>query len=82
MDIFLRKIDPVAMKKIDEIAKRKSISRQEFLKSIVEKVAYEPEQNEKEMRLEWIISKNINAMEKMIDKVDQLESLLCDLMEE
>ncbi|WP_249598701.1 hypothetical protein [Peribacillus frigoritolerans] len=82
MDIFLRKIDPVAMKKIDEIAKRKSISRQEFLKSIVEKVAYESEQNEKEMRLEWIISKNINAMEKMIDKVDQLESLLSDLMEE
>lgn len=82
MDIFLRKIDPVAMKKIDEIAKRKSISRQEFLKSIVEKVAYEPEQNEKEMRLEWIISKNINAMEKMIDKVDQLESLLSDLMGE
>ncbi|CAK6481071.1 hypothetical protein BFRIPA_00125 (plasmid) [Peribacillus frigoritolerans] len=43
MDIFLRKIDPVAMKKIDEMAKKKSISRQEFLKSIVEKVAYEKE---------------------------------------
>lgn len=82
MDILLRNIDPVAMKKIDEMAKRKSISRQQFLKSVIEKIAYEPEQNEKEMRLEWIISKNITVMEKMIDKVDQLESLLSDLMEE
>ena len=55
MEIKIRNVDPVALKKIDEMAKRKSISRQEFLKSVVEKVAYEKEQNEKEMRLELII---------------------------
>ncbi|MDM5304316.1 hypothetical protein [Peribacillus frigoritolerans] len=82
MDIILRNIDPVAMKKIDEMAKRKSISRQEFLKSIVEKIAYEKEQNEKEMRMEMIISKNILVMEEMTKTIIRLENFLVDLMEE
>ncbi|MBE2978464.1 hypothetical protein [Priestia megaterium] len=32
MDMLLRDIDPIAVKKIDEIAKEKKISRQDFLK--------------------------------------------------
>ena len=59
MDLLLRNIDPIAVKKFDEMAKKKSISRQEFLKSVLEKVAYE-----KEPRLEMIISKNILVMEE------------------
>ncbi|MCY8231999.1 hypothetical protein [Priestia endophytica] len=82
MDIFLRNIDPIAVKKIDETAKKKSISRQEFLKSAVEKIAYEKEITEREIRLEMIIAKNIQAMEKMTDRVEQLENVLADLMEE
>ncbi|MGZ9817478.1 hypothetical protein ACXM0N_16425 [Peribacillus simplex] len=82
MDIFLRNIDPVVIKKIDEMAKRKSVSRQVFLKSIVEKVAYEKEQNEKEMRMEMIISKNILVMVKMSEAVERLENLMYELMEE
>ncbi|MFD4820128.1 hypothetical protein [Peribacillus butanolivorans] len=82
MDIFLRNIDPIAIKKIDEMAKRKSISRQEFLKSIVEKIAYEPEQNEREMRLEMIIKKNNQIMEEATNTISRFENLLVDLTEE
>lgn len=82
MDIFLRNIDPVAMKKIDEMAKKKSISRQELLKAVIEKVAYEKEQNEKDMRMEMIISKNIFVMEKMAESVERLENLMYELLEE
>lgn len=82
MDIFLRNIDPIAVKKIDKFAKEKSISRQEFLKSVVEKVAYEKEVTEREMRLEWIIEKNTHVMAEMIDAVNRLENFLVDLMEE
>ncbi|SFQ85791.1 hypothetical protein [Priestia endophytica] len=32
MEIKVRNVDPVAVKKIDELAKEKGISRQEFLK--------------------------------------------------
>ncbi|TKG98622.1 hypothetical protein FC682_26300 [Peribacillus simplex] len=82
MDIFLRNIDPIAVKKFDEMAKKKSISRQELLKAVIEKVAYEKELSEREMRLELIISKNIFIMEKVADRVDRLENLLSDLMKE
>jgi hypothetical protein len=82
MDIFLRNIDPIVVKKFDEMAKKKSISRQEFLKSVLEKVAYEKEMSEKEARLEMLVTKNIHVMEKMNDRVERLENLLADLMEE
>ncbi|MCK1985997.1 MULTISPECIES: hypothetical protein [unclassified Peribacillus] len=82
MDIFLRNIDPIVVKKFDEMAKKKSISRQEFLKSLLEKNAYEKDIDEKEARLEMIISKNIEAMEQMNNSVTRLENLLADLMEE
>ncbi|MEC0276110.1 hypothetical protein [Peribacillus frigoritolerans] len=82
MDIFLRNIDPIVVKKFDEMAKKKSISRQEFLKSLLEKNAYEKDVDEKEARLEMIISKNIEAMEQMNNSVTRLENLLADLMEE
>lgn len=82
MDIILRNIDPVAVKKIEEMSKKKNISRQEFLKSAVEKIAYEKEVSEKDARLEMIISKNIEVMEQMSNSVNRLENLLADLMEE
>ncbi|MCM3675638.1 hypothetical protein M3699_17620 [Peribacillus simplex] len=82
MDIILRNIDPVAMKKIDEMAKRKSISRQEFLKSIVEKVAYEPEINENEFRLESIIKMNFQIMKEATITINRFENLLVELTEE
>lgn len=82
MDIFLRNVDPIAVKKFDEMAKKKSISRQELLKSVIEKVAYEPERNENEMRMEMIISKNILVMEEMMKTVKRFENLMIDLMEE
>ncbi|KON68899.1 hypothetical protein AKG34_08945 [Peribacillus butanolivorans] len=82
MDILLRNIDPVAMKKIDEMAKRKSISRQEFLKSIVEKVAYEPEINENEFRLESIIKMNFQIMKEATITINRFENLLVELTEE
>ncbi|MGM0924645.1 MAG: hypothetical protein ACQEWW_26255 [Bacillota bacterium] len=82
MEIKIRNVDPVAVKKIDEMAKRKSISRQEFLKAIIEKIAYEPERNENEMRLELVIKKNTQIMEEATRKINKLENIISELMEE
>lgn len=82
MDIFLRNIDPVAVKKFNEMAKKKSISRQELLKVVIEKVAYEKEQNEKDMRMEMIISKNILVIEEITKTIIRFENLLVELTEE
>ncbi|MEK4031290.1 hypothetical protein MKZ02_22565 [Pseudobacillus sp. FSL P4-0506] len=40
MDIKIRKIDVAAVKKIDQMAKKKNLSRNEFLKIHLEKLAY------------------------------------------
>lgn len=82
MEIKIRNVDPIVVKTFDEMAKEKSISRQELLYSILTKVAHQKELSEKEARLEMIISKNIIVMEEMTNAVTRLEKLLSDLMEE
>lgn len=49
--------------KFDEAAKKKLISRQ-LLKAVIEKVAYGKEQNEKDIRIEMIISKKHSSYGK------------------
>ena len=39
MDIKVRNVDPVAIKKIDELAKAKGISRNEYLKKYISQIA-------------------------------------------
>lgn len=82
MEILLRNIDPTAIKSIDEMAKKKSISRQEFLKAAVEKIAYEPERTEREMQLEMVIKKNNQIMEEVTKTISRFENLLVELTEE
>ena len=82
MELKIRNVDPFVVKTFDEMAKKRSISRQELLNSILTKVAYEQGMNESEAQLKMLVQKNISAMEKMADKVEKLENLLSDLMEE
>ncbi|MEK5364262.1 hypothetical protein ACPOM7_28580 [Peribacillus castrilensis] len=82
MELKIRNVDPFVVKTFDEMAKKRSISRQELLNSILTKVAYEHGMNESEAQLKMLVQKNISAMEKMADKVEKLENLLSDLMEE
>lgn len=82
MDVLIRNCDPTAIKKLEEIAQKKSISRNEYLKSLLMKVAYEPERNERESQLELIIEKNTMAMKEMNNRMLTLEKILHELMED
>jgi hypothetical protein len=82
MELKIRNVDPFVVKTFDELAKKKSISRQELLNSVLTKVAYEHGMNEKEALLEMLVEKNILFMEKVDDRIEKLENLLSDLMEE
>ncbi|MBW0933958.1 MULTISPECIES: hypothetical protein [Priestia] len=82
MDILLRDIDPTAVKKIDEIAKEKKISRQEFLKGQVETLAVFQEQKEREAELENIIYKNIKMMEKCAVAIETINGFIQEMMGE
>ncbi|MDW4512058.1 hypothetical protein [Priestia megaterium] len=82
MDILLRDIDPTAVKKIDEIAKEKKISRQEFLKGQVETLAVFQEQKDREAELENIIYKNIKMMEKCAVAIETINGFIQEMMGE
>ena len=79
MDILLRDIDPTAVKKIDEIAKEKKISRQEFLKGQVETLAVFQEQKDRDAELENIIYKNIKMMEKCAVAIETINGFIQDM---
>ena len=82
MEIKIRYVDPVALKKIDEIAKEKKISRQEFLKGQIETLAVFQEQKDREAELENIIYKNIKMMEKCAVAIETINGFIQDMMGE
>lgn len=81
MDIIIRNIDPVAVKKIDELAKEKGISRQYFLKGQIETLAFFQETTTREMHLTNLIDKNLLFMSKMHYAVEQNTKTLNNLYE-
>ncbi|MED4319746.1 hypothetical protein P4722_31295 [Priestia megaterium] len=80
--MFLRNIDPFAVKKIDEIAKEKKISRQEFLKGQIETLAVFQEQKDREAELEHLINRNIKMMEKCAVAIEKINGFIEDMMGE
>jgi len=80
MDIFLRNIDPVAMRKVDELAKENGMSRQQFLKEQFEVLAFFDEQVAREKRLEAIIDQNIEMMKQCAISIEKMNDIIYELM--
>ncbi|MEH7521276.1 hypothetical protein [Priestia megaterium] len=80
MDIFLRNIDPVAMRKVDELAKENGMSRQRFLKEQFEVLAFFDEQVAREKRLEAIIDQNIEMMKQCAISIEKMNDMIYELM--
>ncbi|MGH0432518.1 hypothetical protein ACQVPL_25355 [Bacillus hominis] len=78
----IRDIDPVAIKKFDEMAKEKGVSRQKLLKGILEMAAYLPEQTKKEMELENIIQKNIHMMSVCYSEMKKMNEFIQMMMQD
>lgn len=69
MDVCIRKVDPVAIKKIDELAKRKGISRNEYLKKHIEQMAIIKDISETE-------DKYANLVEIVVDRLEQANDII------
>ncbi|MGG0730877.1 hypothetical protein [Bacillus paramycoides] len=76
MEIRIREVDPIAVKKIDEIAKRKGLSRQKFLKYQIEMLAFFQQQNKREMELENLIEKNIHMMSDCYSAMEKMNEFI------
>ncbi len=80
MDILIRDVDPHAMKKIDEWAKKKNLSRQSYLKELIEKVTLLEMVSQADNSFEKQLQVNTLFMEKTSDSVNELVDLLKKLM--
>ncbi|ETT84663.1 hypothetical protein C174_02194 [Bacillus mycoides FSL H7-687] len=82
VEIRIREVDPIAVKKIDEIAKRKGLSRQKFLKDQIEMLAFFQQQNKREMELENIIQKNIHMMNDCYSEIKKMNEFIQLMMQD
>ncbi|WP_089172305.1 hypothetical protein [Bacillus cereus] len=82
MEIRIREVDPIAVKKIDEIAKRKGLSRQKFLKDQIEMLAFFQQQNKREMELENLIEKNIHMMSDCYSAMGKMNEFIQMMMQD
>lgn len=73
MEIKVRNVDLAAVKKIDELAKKKGMSRNEFLKLYVEKLTLVSVHQEERLRLEELIHASLIALEKMNEQLNSIE---------
>jgi phosphoenolpyruvate-protein kinase (PTS system EI component) len=77
VEIKIRDVDPIAKKKLDEVAKKKKISRQKLLKGIIEMTAFMPEDTKREKRIRKIVrKKNITAMENCYQAMEKMNQFL------
>ncbi len=82
VEIRIREVDPIAVKKIDEIAKRKGLSRQKFLKDQIEMLAFFQQQNKREMELENLIQKNIHMMNDCYSEMKKMNEFIQMMMQD
>lgn len=80
MEIKVRNVDPIAVKKIDEMAKRKNISRQEFLKGQLETLAFFHEQTNRELQLENMLEKVFQMMGQCSTTMENMNDIMQELM--
>jgi hypothetical protein len=62
MDILLRDINPSVVKSIDERAKKSNVSRQIYLKNLIENYVMINDLNEREMELKNTLDKNTEML--------------------
>lgn len=80
MDINIRNVEPAAVRKLDELAKRKSVSRSEYIRELLNTMAYLEINNNLFDRMEKQIETNNALMDATIHKVDELVQVMKELL--
>lgn len=76
MDIKVRNVDPVAIKKIDELAKAKGISGNEYLKKYISQIAAMKEMKEVENKYSNLVNAVVDRLEQANDVIRENSMLL------
>ncbi|NGY89683.1 hypothetical protein F3K44_03225 [Bacillus megaterium] len=79
MEIKIRYVDPVALKKLIKSPKKKKISRQEFLKGQIETLAVFQEQKDREAELELLIDRHLQMLERCAVSIETINGFIRDM---
>lgn len=80
MDVLIRDVDPHAVKKIDEWAKKKDVSRQIYLKELIEKATLLEMISQADNSFEKQLQVNTLFLEKASDSMNDLVGVLKELL--
>lgn len=80
MEIKIRNLDPSTVKKVDDLAKRKGLSRQEYLKEHLEAFAVNDLHSSVIDRYEKQLEVNTMLLEKNAEKMDEMMSVFKEMM--
>lgn len=80
LDINIRNVEPAAVRKLDELAKRRSVSRSEYIRELLNTMAYLEMNNNLFDRMEKQIETNNALMDATIHKVDELVQVMKELL--
>ena len=80
MEIKIRGINPHAVKKIDELAKEKNLSRNEYLKNTLEELSFLQMKDNVNDRMEKQIQANNIFMQRNSESLDELVSVLKEMI--
>lgn len=88
MDILIRDLDVMVVQRIDEMAKKKRVSRNEFLKEQLAKTSFLDVLINERKRFEEVVHINQKVLEQylenqriMVEKVKRLEAMVLLLMD-
>lgn len=73
LDIILRDIDPVVIHKLDEQARKKNISRNEYIKGLLTNLAYQPFVRDLQSESILEFNKVAKALVTLNDRIENLE---------
>lgn len=82
MEVKIRNVEPAAVKKINELARKKGISRNEYLKNVLEDFSILEMKDNHVDRMEKQLVANSMLMEKTSNSLDELVSILKELIDD
>ena len=82
MDIKVRELSPIVVQTIDERAKKRGLSRQQYLKELIENYVMQKELNETDNAYKTLIEKNTEALHRFSDQMQRQNEWLESMSEE
>ncbi|MYL43961.1 hypothetical protein [Virgibacillus salexigens] len=82
MDLIIRNVNPSVVKEIDEKAKKLNLSRQIYLKNMLESHSMMNDINEREMELKQTLDKNTEMLYIVGKELEKSTEIFNQLLEE